>query len=369
MWFLGFDRLWLGLRNRAGECCQPACPCVVLSLPLVLLWNYVWELTLSVGLFPLSWLRSCASEPRQFLSSDVLDVRIFHNLPTVLSYFARICVTSCVTSGGIMEHQTSLYPCEPWPIDPSCCPDWPEDTEQWTDRHRQAQWLATVDLWRAVGGIIGLCRAVVRPCLDECRTTSGMNRSGWMMPHIFNGQWYNTACGCRGDCSCSRLCTVTLPGPVWDIISVKVNGEVLPCDAYRVVVGDRVARVDGSCWPSCQDFSRPDDDGFTIEYLRGQPVRADAIRAVSILACRKLRSCGPGGNDCGDLPDGVTSITREGISMRVDDDTGQFDSGIGAVNDWVQSINPYGLTEYPSVWSPDVPEPIVFYEGPVRTWR
>lgn len=165
------------------------------------------------------------------------------------------------------------------------------------------------------------------------------------------------------------MCTVNLPGPVWEILSVRVDGAVLPSTSYRQVVGDRLIRADAGCWPNCQDYRKDDCDGFTVEYLRGQPVREDAIRAVSILACRKLRDCGPGGNGCGDLPDGVTSITREGISMRVDDDTGAFDSGIGAVNAWVASINPYGLTEQPSVWSPDVEEPVVFYEGPVRTWR
>lgn len=265
--------------------------------------------------------------------------------------------------------QSALYPCEPWPVDPKCCPGWPQDPVEWTDEHRQAQWLATIELWRAVGGVIGLCRSVVRPCLEQCRNGLRPGWSGWMVPNIRDGEWYNNACGCEQDCSCTQLCSVSLPGPVWQIISVRVNGEVLPCTAYRQVVGDRLIRTDGGCWPSCQDYTKPDADGFTVEYLRGQPVQDDAIRAVSILACRKLRTCGPGGDDCGDLPDGVTSITREGISMRIDDDSGQFDSGIGAVNDWVQSINPSGLTEVASIWSPDVEDPVVFYEGPVTTWR
>lgn len=260
----------------------------------------------------------------------------------------------------------ALYPCSPWPIDPRCCPDWPDDPDQWTDAHREAQMLATIELWRAVGGIIGLCRAVVRPCLDDCSSSLSSGWQGWMVPQLRQGQWYNNLCGCEGDCSCSRLCTVTLPGPVHLVESVSIGCEVLPASAWRLITGDRVARVDGGCWPACQDLGQPDADGFTVTYQRGVPPGPDAIRAVSQLACQKLAECQPdGGDDCGTLPAGTTSATRDGISWRMGDVDGGFNSTIASVNAWVASINPYALTEVPSVWSPDVPEPLVFYEGPV----
>jgi hypothetical protein len=260
---------------------------------------------------------------------------------------------------------TALYPCTPWPIDPSCCPAWPEDPAEWTDAHREAQWLATIELWRAVGGIIGVCRTVERPCLDECAGSGSTWSSAWMTPYIRDGNWFNSVCGCQGDCSCSPLCMVTLQGPVHQIISVSIGGQIVSPSTYRLITGDRLARTQG-CWPACQDLRVPDADGFTVTYIRGTPPGPDAIRAVSMLACRKLRECDPGGSgDCGALPAGTTSFNRDGISVQLSDEGG-FRSDIRFVNDWVASINPYGLTEPPSVWSPDVPEPLIFYEGPVQ---
>jgi hypothetical protein len=260
----------------------------------------------------------------------------------------------------------ALYPCTPWPIDPVCCPDWPQNPEEWDDAHREAQMLATIELWRAVGGIIGLCRTFERPCLDDCNATVS-TWTGWMSPYVRDGNWYNNGgCGCTGDCSCSRLCTVTLQGPVYQIERVRIGGETLPESAWRVITGDRLARVDGGCWPTCQDLGVPDEDGFLVEYLRGIPPGPDAVRAVSLLACRKLADCPPGTAGCGQLPSGVTQITREGISARFDGDgDNEFRSGVRFTDEWVASVNPFGLTERPSVWSPDVPEPLVFYEGPV----
>ena len=265
---------------------------------------------------------------------------------------------------------SSLYPCTPWPIDPTCCPEWPDDPGEWTDAHREAQWLATIELWRAVAGSIGLCRTVMRPCLDEC--TSRYGSSGpWMLPYVSGGNWYNNgACGCPGDCTCSRLCTATLQGPVHEVVQVRVDGQVLPPDTWRLLTGDRLARVDGGCWPSCQDLAQPDADGFTVVYHRGVPPGPDAIRAVSMLACRKLDECGNGSGDgCGELPDGVTQVSREGITMRFGDREDEFRSGMRYVDDWVASVNPHGLTEPASVWSPDIPDTLVFYEGPVTLWR
>jgi hypothetical protein len=186
-----------------------------------------------------------------------------------------------------------------------------------------------------------------------------------MVPYIRDGNWYNNLCGCEGDCSCTKLCTVTLPGPVHLVESVTIGGQLVPASDWRPLTGDKVARVNGGCWPSCQDLRVPDADGFTVTYQRGVPPGPDAINAVSKLACKYLTDCPPdAGGDCGTLPPGVTSMNREGISMRFG--TGDnFDAGIAIVNEFVASINPYGLTEVPAVWSPDVDEPLVFYEGPV----
>lgn len=261
---------------------------------------------------------------------------------------------------------SALYPCEPWPIDPICCPAWPEDPEELEPAHVQAQWLATIELWRAVAGAIGLCRTTELPCLDQC---VAMPLSGaWMRPwRDASGTWRNGACGCRDTCSCTQLCTVTLQGPVYAIESVTVAGEPLVETDWKLLTNNRLARC-GGCWPACQDYCA--EDGLVVTYLRGTPPGIDAIRAVSLLACRKLAQCPPGGGGgCGELPSGVTSISREGLSMQLEQTVGEGGAvsltGIAAVDRWIASINPYGIAQQASVWSPDVDAPQVWRTGPV----
>lgn len=262
---------------------------------------------------------------------------------------------------------SALYPCEPWPIDPVCCPGWPEDEAEWTQEHRDAQWLATVELWRAVAGVIGLCRTTELPCLDQCAVRPF--GEGWMSPwRDERGAWRNSGkCGCLDSCSCSQMCTVTLQGPVWEIESVTVNGQVVPEDGWKLLTNNRLARC-GTCWPACQDYCT--EDGLVVTYLRGTPPDLDAIRAVSALACRKLAECPPGGSGCGTLPSGVTSINREGLSMQLDatfggEDGALYLTGIARVDRWIASINPYGVTANASVWSPDVDTPQIWRTGAV----
>jgi hypothetical protein len=261
----------------------------------------------------------------------------------------------------------SLYPCEPWPISPVCCPGWPADESEWDPAHFDAQWLATIDLWRAVAGAVGLCRTTELPCLDRCsiRPLEGV----WMSPwRDASGAWRNDKCGCRDGCSCTQLCTVTLQGPVYSIESVTVGGVAVPADEWKLLTGNRLARC-GGCWPACQNYC--DESGLVVTYMRGVPPGLDAIRAVSLLACKKLQQCPPGGAGCGELPSGVTSISREGLSMQLDNTIGSSDgasvmsTGIPYVDRWIASINPYGITDQASVWSPDVPMPQIWRTGTI----
>lgn len=262
---------------------------------------------------------------------------------------------------------SALYPCEPWPIDPRCCPGWPDDESEWTEAHYDAQWLATVELWRAVAGAVGLCRTVEAPCLDRCSIRP--LESAWMRPwRDEGGAWRNSGkCGCGDTCSCSRLCTVTLQGPVHEIESVTVGCEVVPADEWKLLTGNRLARC-GGCWPSCQNYC--DESGLIVTYLRGVEPGLDAVRAVSRLACKRLQECPPDGGDCGELPSGVTSISREGLSMQLDSTIGSGENGpvvtgIGRVDRWIASVNPYGITSQATVWSPDVDTTQIWRTGPV----
>lgn len=261
---------------------------------------------------------------------------------------------------------SALYPCEPWPINTACCEAWPADVSLWTEEHCRAQMLATIQLWRAVAGSVGLCRVVEAPCLDRCanRPLEEM----WMQPYLSGGNWYNKACGdsCPVGCSCSKICTVTLQEPVHRILRVTIDGEKVDRDDYKLLTGARLARRPGECWPGCQGYF--DDDGLRVEYMLGVPPGPDAIDAVSLLACRKLRECSGADHSCGVLPSRVTSVAREGMTMSMDSSSSPGEqalmvTGIARVDAWIASINPYGIDANASVWSPDVETPQLWERG------
>ncbi|MER5966339.1 hypothetical protein [Streptomyces sp. NPDC002057] len=78
-----------------------------------------------------------------------------------------------------------------------------------------------------------------------------------------DGLWHNASvCGCTSGCSCGQLCEVALPGPVYDVTSLDVNGAVLVPEAYRVDAPGRLVRTDGERWRPAKS-SRPLPDRRT----------------------------------------------------------------------------------------------------------
>ena len=184
--------------------------------------------------------------------------------------------------------------CDPWgPLDRTC---WtiPDDVseERVTHWHRVASQL----LRRLSGGVLGpSCPVVVRPCRTKC--TDG----GWMwgfgsylgapwVPYIgADGAWRNAnPCSCTTDCSCSELCEIRLPGPVFDIREVRDGALILPVDAVRVDNAQMLVRTDGNCWPDCQDMAAApgEPNTLTVDYRIGLPLDDLALAAVSALTAR-----------------------------------------------------------------------------------
>lgn len=254
---------------------------------------------------------------------------------------------------------TVSEPCGPWPVDPECCPALAGDPSTWTPRQLAAIQAATNVLWRATAGIYGLCEMTLRPCMDACDKRWDMEYALWR-PWIDEfGVWRNAMCGCSTDCSCGFVCTASLKGPVYEIISVSLNGVVLEPAEYKLVGHnmDKVARRK-SCWPSCQDQLAEADqpNTFQVTYLQGTPVPVDGILAVTALACYYMKWCDAAGNCT--APGGWTSISRDGITIQRSNDPRNPRygvTGVTLVDDWVASVNPYGVTERASVWSPDFP--------------
>ncbi|MEU6932880.1 hypothetical protein AB0A05_27400 [Streptomyces sp. NPDC046374] len=264
--------------------------------------------------------------------------------------------------------------CCPWPIDASCCPDIPGPgaSAGEKDRFGRALAIASERLRRLTAGRYGLCEELIRPCKSPCnpyeqyvpwegRGLYGNGDGGILDPYAWRGGIANSKCGtCVEDCSCGPVCRTSIPGPVAEVLQVKVDGLVLPPEAYRLTEGPDwwLVRVDGGpCWPDCQAMDLEDDQPgtFSVRYLRGRDPAddPDAIRAVTVLTCELYKSmCG---QKCR-ISGRVRSINREGISYDMAVDWPRRGTGLEEVDDWLSLVNPTGNLSRPAVYTPDLPQ-------------
>jgi hypothetical protein len=229
----------------------------------------------------------------------------------------------------------------------------------------RAEALAWSTLAALTGYRLSLCPVKIRPCAKGCSSMTwytasvtsasfaGAPSGGTFSPYVANGSWYN-ACGCKtDDCSCTALCEVLLPGGVGGIESVMLDGAVIPPSAYRVDNGNRLLRTDGECWPLCQDMTADEDEAgsFVVTYYPGVAPNDLFRYAAGVMAVEYFNACN--GKNCR-LPSGVTSITRQGMSMEVS--AGTFPSGmtgIPEVDAVIRIYNPHMLASRSRVLSPD----------------
>lgn len=259
-----------------------------------------------------------------------------------------------------MSTSTSL-PCN-WVVDVSCC-----DAEFWASIPPATQTAAkdygAFVMWAATGRKFGGCERTVRPCGNTCTSNRGVAGYYWTegtwMPYIFNGAWYNCACGVGpGCCSCEPRCQVYLPGPVLSIPATGViqDGAVVPITSWRVDNGQWLVRTDGLCWTQCQDYNV--DSGVNtlyVTYAKGQEVPSIVLRAAGELACEWAKACM--GQACR-LPQRVQSVARQGVTISmvdVDDLLKMGLTGVPTVDQVIRSINPYGLASPMKIASPDLP--------------
>lgn len=255
-------------------------------------------------------------------------------------------------AGNITSMSTDFSPCD-W--DPIQCCVWPTGSEAVTGYARQA---ATEVLWQESGQRYGLCEITIRPCRRQCdgggwpfmdrwyEWAGGM----WPRPLLFNGLWFNIACGgCPGSCSCTVLEEVLLPGVVSSISQVKVDGVILPSTAYRLDNNQLLVRVDGGSWPYCQDMAAADTqpDTFSVTFTFGEVPPVIGRQAVGQLMCALARECM--GEDCR-LPANVTSLVRQGVAIELDAD---FLKRFNFVSLFLRYANPAGLQAAPGIYDPD----------------
>lgn len=259
-----------------------------------------------------------------------------------------------------------MAPCE-WTLDTGCCPDW--DTYDPAVQTAAELW-ATALLDRLTGYQFNQCPVTVRPCGRPCPGFGGYmtwpvgqpgsSGSGapWMIPFVDNGIWRN--CGCTGGCTCRASCELPIGAPAYAVDEVTIDGVELNPAAYRLDRTERglvLVRVDGECWPECQDMDVAHDavGAFTVTYRPGAALPADGEIAAGMLACQFAKSCA-GGGDCV-LPAQLQSLSRNQIDVQVIDPAllpEAILTGLPDVDRWVRSVNPANLRQRPRVLSPDL---------------
>lgn len=253
-----------------------------------------------------------------------------------------------------------MIPCAWDVVVPSeLCSDWDGYSQPIKDA---SLWLASTFLWARTGRQYGPCPITVRPAQDHFEDPgyrvypvqlSGSPSIGG--PYLMGGVWRN--CGCGKGCCCRPRCAIALRGPVNGIVEVMVDGSEVPDTAYRVDVTQGtywLVRLDGTCWPTCQDFQADEDDGFSVTYEIGLELPEALAIATALLACEYGKSL-TGGN-CR-LPARMTSLNRQGVTVEVEParpDEGL--TGIREVDDVVAALNPGKRAYPPMILSPDLPE-------------
>jgi hypothetical protein len=241
------------------------------------------------------------------------------------------------------------------------CSSWASHSQAVKDA---ALWLASTYLWARTGRQYGPCPVTVRPAQDRFEDPAYRAYPMWpgqdpvvAGPYLFGGVWRN--CGCGPRCCCRPECAVVLRGPVASVNEVMVDGEVVPSSAYRVDVTQGtywLIRLDGTCWPTCQDFTAaPDAAGaFQVIYERGRELPEALAVATAILACEYGK--GMTGGDCR-LPARMTSLNRQGVTVEVEPASPEEGlTGITEVDAIVAALNPSKRTRPPVLLSPDLPE-------------
>jgi hypothetical protein len=136
--------------------------------------------------------------------------------------------------------------------------------------------------------------------------------------------------------------------PVTAVVSVTVDGELLDPSAYRLTRAGWVERLTGT-WDVCGDVT-------DIVYQFGEPPPEGGVQAAVQLAIQLMLDL-TGDSKCR-LPQRVTSITRQGISMSMIDPMDFLPdgrTGFYLTDLWLASVNPHNRPARGSVWSLDIP--------------
>jgi len=247
-----------------------------------------------------------------------------------------------------------------WPVIYTCDTSDDADVQEWTEQ------MAIEIMWAASGRQFGLCTKTYRPCPVGCEAPAQINewsligvKSWWPRWEVMPGSDFAViGCGCHGSCSCTRLEEFDLwHRPVRSVKEVVIDGEVLDESAYRLSK-NRLIRIDGESWPTCQDWTVNADEvgAWTVTYTWGRPVPFGGRVSAGVLAAELAKAvCG---DDSCELPRRVQTITRQGVTATFIDPMQFLDqgkTGLYEVDLWLASVNPNRLARKARVYRVDDP--------------
>jgi len=215
----------------------------------------------------------------------------------------------------------------------------------------------------------GRCTKTARPCRIGCQCGIQVLSRGHV---IAPWNWMGSSWGCDDDpCGCAPLSRVLLSGyPVREIIEVKIDGDVVDPNTYRLDgfrwlsrVRDPADPTTALSWPSCQATDLPDtEDGtFSVEYAYGQDPPLIGSQAAAALACQLYTACSGGVGDC-EIPANAVRVTRQGVTIDKSatiawfygkNEESGWQTGIPTVDSFLNSFNRSGMQQRPRTWSPD----------------
>jgi hypothetical protein len=179
---------------------------------------------------------------------------------------------------------------------------------------------------------------------------------GWWIPQGITGTLAVNCLG-GGSCSCLSMRQILLPGePVVSIEEVKIDGQVLDPEAYRVDNWRYLVRQDGGTWPCCQQAHLPDTEPGTwsVVFTYGAAPPASGVLAAVALATDLAAACAT--PDTCSLPPDAVRASRNGVEFDLQPADLMIDGKFTTpeAEAFIQATNPHGLADTGHVRSPEL---------------
>lgn len=184
----------------------------------------------------------------------------------------------------------------------------------------------------------GVCVDDIRPLAKRAATYA----SGWWPTWGGVGYRYGwCSCNRTTEYGCASVPQIVLPGypVVADSVEVTIDGD--PFTDFRVVDRRKLVRTDGDGWPCCQDLTLdPGDDGtWSVRYSWGIAPPPAGRRSAALLAANLYRAMHPEEGGACELPDHVSSLVRQGVTISMDPSVfSDGHTGIRVVDMWIDSV-------------------------------